>query len=534
LDRLIALVLVRFKLELRGFSRARERTLGLVLAIPGVAILSGALSLVAFFGTRTLQARNPELLLPVLSVLVTGLGLLWALSPVLTGLAFTETHDLTRLLHFPIPLGTLVASSLIANLAQPLVAAQMPVLLALALGLSTRLAAFPFALAGVVLAFVFILAASQLAGLALHAVSRNRRYHDLALFLGLALSFALSLVPVLLMAGAGRGLGRAVRLLAAGDLFALSPFAWGVRAAVHAGRGEAAPFLGFSALCAGAIVAALGLCVAMIHRIYRGELKLGGAGGGAATRARMVLPGRLGALVEKDLRAIWREPVMRAAFVMGLASPLLFLLFLSQTRAMSASGTWLLGLASFVGIAGFGANAFGMERRGLATLLGFPLPRFWLLVGKNLASIAFRLPSLLTLLVAGAFLASPALVPAAATIAISTLLIASGADNYMSILFPLTVPAPGQSAYGGGGAGGRGLGSAFLAAFALAGVMLASAPFAFLAWLPLLLESPRLWLVSLPLALAGATAAYLMLVSGAARLLSRREPELLERVLGEA
>src|SRR6185295_13874938 len=167
------------------------------------------------------------------------------------------------------------------------------------------------------------------------------------------------------------------------------------------------PFLAFSVLGAAAILAALGLCVAMIHRIYRGELRLGGARGGGATRARMPLPGRLGALVEKDLRVIGREPVMRAGFVMGLVSPLLFLLFLSQTRAMSASGTWLLGLAGFVGLAGFGANAFGMERRGLATLLGFPLPRFWLLVGKNLASIAFRLPSLLTLLVAGAFLASP-------------------------------------------------------------------------------------------------------------------------------
>jgi len=533
-DRLIALVLVRWKLELRGFSRARERALGLVLALPGMLIVSGALSLVAFFGSRALQARNPELLLPLLSVLATGLGLLWALSPILTGVAFTETHDLGRLLHFPIPLTTLVASSLVANLAQPMVLAEMPVLVALALGLSTRGAALPLALLGVVLTFAFILAASQVAGLALHAVSRNRRYHDLALFLGLALSFVLSLVPVLLLAGAGRGLGGVVRFLTARDPFVLSPFAWGVRAAVHAGRGEAAPFLAFSVLGCLAIVAALGLCAAMIHRIYRGELNLAGPGRGAGTRARMVLPGRLGALVEKDLRAIWREPAMRAAFFMGLASPLLFLFFLSQTRAMSGSGTWLLGLASFVGIGGFGANAFGIERRGIATLLGFPLPRFWVLVGKNLASIALRLPGLLTLLLAGAFMASPALLPAAATIAIATLLIACGADNYMSILFPVTIPAPGQSAYGGGAAGGRGLGTAFIGAFALAGVMLASAPFWFLAWLPLLLGAPWLWFVSLPLALAGAAAAYAMLVSGAARLLSRREPELLERILGEA
>jgi hypothetical protein len=40
--------------------------------------------------------------------------------------------------------------------------------------------------------------------------------------------------------------------------------------------------------------------------------------------------------------------------------------------------------------------------------------------------------------------------------------------------------------------------------------------------------------LSLPLALAGAAAAYAMLVAGAARVLERREPDLLQRVLGEA
>ena len=65
-------------------------------------------------------------------------------------------------------------------------------------------------------------------------------------------------------------------------------------------------------------------------------------------------------------------------------------------------------------------------------------------------------------------------------------------------------------------------------------VLLISAPFAFLAWLPVLLRAPLLWLGSLPLALAGAVSVYAMLVAGAARLLSRREPELLERILGEA
>jgi hypothetical protein len=42
------------------------------------------------------------------------------------------------------------------------------------------------------------------------------------------------------------------------------------------------------------------------------------------------------------------------------------------------------------------------------------------------------------------------------------------------------------------------------------------------------------WAISLPLAAAGAVSLYAMLVAGAGRLLERREPELQERILGEA
>jgi uncharacterized protein (DUF2062 family) len=71
-------------------------------------------------------------------------------------------------------------------------------------------------------------------------------------------------------------------------------------------------------------------------------------------------------------------------------------------------------------------------------------------------------------------------------------------------------------------------------AFFTATILVAS-PFVFLGWLPLLLGQPWLWVVSLPLALAGAVAVYALLVAGATRIFQRREPELLERVLeGEA
>ncbi len=47
------------------------------------------------------------------------------------------------------------------------------------------------------------------------------------------------------------------------------------------------------------------------------------------------------------------------------------------------------------------------------------------------------------------------------------------------------------------------------------------------------LEDHRLWQLTLPVSLVGPTAVYAMLTAGAAVLLTRREPDLLARVLGE-
>jgi hypothetical protein len=248
----------------------------------------------------------------------------------------------------------------------------------------------------------------------------------------------------------------------------------------------------------------------------------------------MPLSGAVGALVEKDLRVSWRDPALKLTLLVGLAGPLLFLFFLTRTGPGLASGSPILVLASLVGLTGFRSNAFGFERRGIGLLLGFPVPRWRLLVAKNLATVLFRLPSLLAVLLAGLFVAPPALLPAAAAICLATLLIAAGADNYVSILLPVAVPAPGKNPYGGAGAGGRGLAGVALTALALTGVAAASAPFALLGWLPWLLGAPWLWLASLPLALLGAASVYAMLVAGAERLLLRREPDLLERILTEA
>jgi ABC-2 type transport system permease protein len=520
-------------MDVRGILGARERLLGLVLILPVLALGSLAAAAATFLGVRALERTHPEWVLPAVSVAATVAGVFWALSPILTGIAFSETHDLSRLVHFPVPLRTLVVSSLLANLAEPMVLAKLPLLLALAAALASSPIGFLSAFAGVLLAFAFTLVATQVIGLLFLGLARNRRAQDRALFLGLGLGFLLSLAPIFLMTGGAWAVRGVLRWVLERDLFALSPFAWGARAAVHAGRAEALPFAAFSGAAGLAVLIAVGLSGTLAGRIYRGELDLGrsGAESSPARGARMLLSGPLGALVEKDLRVTWRDPRLKAVLFTGLLGPLLILLFWRGTGGTASPGLFFM-LATATGMGTFGANALGQERRGLLLLFGFPFPRWQVLVAKNLGSMLLRIPGLLMLLVAASIVRSPALVPPVLVIGLVTLLIGAGADNFVSVLFPVTVPDAGRNPYGSA-SGGRGLGAGASSAVMFLGSLLATAPFAFLAWLPWLLDEPWLAVATLPLALAGAAAIYAMMVAGAARLLSRREPEVLARVLGE-
>lgn len=533
MDRLIALVVLRWRLDLRAVTGGHGRVVGLLLAVPALALLSGAGALVAGATVRLLERAEPALVLSVLSAAATALGVLWSLSPLLAGVALTETHDLDRLLHYPVPLGALVSSSLLASLLQPTVLALLPPLGTIGLALA-GVSPLLLPTTGALLCFLVLLVASgQAVSLLLHVVSRHRRMHDRALIAGMLLGILLSFLPLLLISGAGPRAGALVRPLLASDVFVLSPYAWAVRAAVHAARGEGGAFALWTGAGALAVVAVLAFSTSLAQRIYRGDVDVGEAGWRRSpVRARIRLPGPLGALLEKDLKMAWRDPRLKAAVLSGLLGPLVLLVLLSRGPAGPSRPVVLLFLASFVGLGTLGYNAFALERRGLLLLFSFPVDRFAILVAKNLAGIALRGPGALMLVAATVVLVGPSLVPAMLVVLLLTQLLAAAADNYLAVLFPVPVPAAGRSPHAPT-SGARGLGFAAVAAAAAFATLAVSSPFAFLAWLPWLMGKPALWLLTLPLALAGAASVYAMLTAGAASLLRRREPELLARVLGE-
>ena len=245
----------------------------------------------------------------------------------------------------------------------------------------------------------------------------------------------------------------------------------------------------------------------------------------------MRLPGALGALIEKDLRMTWRDPRLKALLFTGMAGPLLLLLFFRGVGGPVGPRV-LLMLASFTGLSTLGSNSFALEGRGLALLFAFPIARWKVLVAKNLGALVLRLPGLASLSLATLVLASWRILPAVLVVVLTGMLMASAADNFMSVLFPIVMPAADRNPYAQV-SGSRGLGAAAFSALLTMAALAAAAPFAFLAWLPLLLHQPELWLLSLPIAVAGAAAVYAMLVAGAERLLVRREPELVARMLAE-
>src|SRR5262249_34013564 len=150
-------------------------------------LMSGLGAFLVLVGLGGLARTDPEATLGVVSLGATGLGFFWMVSPLVSGVAVAETHDLGRLLPFPIPLSTLAAASLVANLTQPLVLAELPIVVAAGLALAARLTALPATLLGVLLTFLLMLSGAHVAALLLHGLARTRRFRELALMLGLVL-----------------------------------------------------------------------------------------------------------------------------------------------------------------------------------------------------------------------------------------------------------------------------------------------------------------------------------------------------------
>ncbi|ABS26253.1 hypothetical protein [Anaeromyxobacter sp. Fw109-5] len=496
-----------------------------VVAIPAglaFAALAGAASFQAVRVGRGLQASVP------VAALFFGVWQTWTV--VSLSISERDALDLRRLLVYPLPPGRVFGYGLVASLAGDPFAVFWCLLLAGAFAGAAvaRPGAWLLLLALVLVAFVAAtVALVALIQEVLARLLRARRARELlvaAVYLGVALLLAWTAGQPGTILRVLRG-ARALRWVAYP-----AALAEGAVRELYAGRVPAAlPWLG-------ALVAAT---VATAWAAYRLALAFARDGEGGAPRAAATggsgwrLPGRLGALVEKEAKYVLRHPL---ATLLALVLPPFAALVAWKVppRIPPEAGEIVrvlpvLGFALYAHMAAqiFWLNAFGWERGGGRVWFLAPVAAGEVLLAKNVAAYAFSAG--LFLAAAGAAIAVGGALPGwalAAAIAlhagVAPWLLAAG--NFVSVLNPRAAANTVQR------------GGALSPLSSLAGMLIvagAAAAFGVPAFLAVRRGAPWLLVAGwAALGLAGAVA-YRVALPFAARLLERRREALLAAVAGD-
>ena len=257
-----------------------------------------------------------------------------------------------------------------------------------------------------------------------------------------------------------------------------------------------------------------------------------------------ILPIDLGALYEKEMDLIKREPFLRSLFLQQVGMVVLFI-FIGRTWEHEGS-TVDSGLVAPVFIllfaeSGLLLNTLGFEGRSLAQTALLPLPSFRILMGKNVAHFhLFAMINLVLIPLLGlisSFLdAGPyplRNVLQLLFLSLAGLPILVGTGNLISVFFPTPLPQRGKRALGQERTGNEGCLQALIrSVFSTLGLV-PLLIMAGIAALPLLLGDRIPFLgfgISLPIAVVFALAYYLTATHVVAHVLDRRWPKILEQV----
>jgi ABC-2 type transport system permease protein len=400
----------------------------------------------------------------------------WAIG-VLTELQRSELVDLPRLMHLPIALGQAFAINYVASLMGATLAAFVPAMLGLSVGLALDRGPSMLLCAPLSLGLLFMVTAWTylFQGWLATWVQNPRRRR--VLVTGIALTVVLLVqVPNLVFNVFGShtppAASRAARaaekahyaLLLDRLLLAekIVPPLW-----LPAGAGRLAEGDPLVALLGTAAFAALGALA--LRRGYRSTLRFytGGEGGGSGGSARAApvkvraasarrgrrlvergipgVPDQAAALAVATLRSMLRAPEI----AMGMGTSLVMMLIMSggvlyRVRVGPHVQPLLVVtvmLVSNLAVAGFSGNLFGHDRDGLRMLLLAPIARQRLLLGKNLAMLSLgAVPCTVVLVGSSVWLGLPPLAVLAGALQMASfLLVGSMVGNLQSILLPFRV-----------------------------------------------------------------------------------------------
>lgn len=403
MEQLGALLWLRW-LEFKFSFRSREGAWGILGAMIVAAMLAPAalgLGAAGFFFVWRIQVIDQYR-----SLFLIGIDLLLAVNFFafqLTNLFDPRRHegfDLRRLQIFPIPLGRLHRLNLAASINDVVFLFFVPMQLGLAAGaiitMGWRATGW---LAALGLFNVLNLCWSQALAMAIGRVMQARRRKELLVLLLPLLALAVYWLPywwlrTLPEAGRGRWEEDSARIRAILDYF---PSGWTFQALEATALGRS--WWLQAALLASALVAGYWLSLwqlrrSLANREGSGRRSVKREKDGLRPRA-FSLPGRFGALLEKEFRYLLRSSQGRYAFVWPVILTLLLRIFALQSEANRqflemAEGSQLMLFIGFFFFffLPFYVGPFGFDHRGIQTYYLAPVSFKKVLLAKNLAVFA--------------------------------------------------------------------------------------------------------------------------------------------------
>ncbi|HTY70969.1 MAG TPA: hypothetical protein VMI11_00925 [Actinomycetes bacterium] len=519
-------VAVRLRLALlRGALRpgpgSDGRTIGFLLgAIAGAVLSVGALLVLT--GLRGDPAHAED----AATVLFTALFLGWVILPVLT-FGSDDLLDPSRLVLLP-----LTGRELMTVLGIGGLVGVAPLVTGIAtLGLVTGTAHGPtsalVALTSAALEVVMCVVASRASATALSRVLRSRRGRDLGVALAALVAVSVQLVNPVLLKTEERG-GNALHSVA-------SPLRWTPPGLLARAPGlPLAPALLSMAAVAAFIVALLWWWERNLRASsVRPDRSTGSRRRRAVLAPRLVArvlpPGRTGAVTAKDLRYLGRDPRRAVAFATSVLLPtvVVFVSPMSLGERPPAAGVFLVcGVAMLIGLSGM--NRFGAD--GSATWLVLATQTHDSdqkrdLLGGDVATVLAGIPLLVLVgAVTSAIAGSVRDLPAALGVSVCLLLIVVGGSGLVAVLAPFPVPRTGNAF--STGAAGQGCLTSIYSLLCMAGAAVATLPLG-------LLVVPSFFVPALGYVLLLVGPAYGWVVGGLARRAAvkrweSRAPEILQ------
>jgi hypothetical protein len=517
-SRLFLLLGLSWRTRMRGVFSAGASSVFLVLGGLFYLAVTCAMGLGAYFVLSQSRGARLERVADLASLVVTMFGVFFLIRPlILTNLSGAS---LQNLLHLPIRRGELLLYSLITGVFMPLLL-ESPVFVGAALGAAARPGRILLTLPLALLSHLVLLMGAHAMSLLAVLIARRTWIADAARVAAFSLFFLPSLVSY-------RGPREFLRPLLE-PLVSVSPLGFGPRAVIHAGAGDLGRSLAY-ALPAGLLLLGIAfVSMTLLNRILAGEGQDRVEKEGAEPRrARVWLPGALGAMIETQLRTQLRTPAARMALFFPTLMMGFFAFTLSQQRGAGISPLAIVVFLSLVG-----GNAFLTIGRGVALILGTPVARAWMLVASDVSGFLFRMPPLLAIVAVTAWRAGWETALPMIALVLALVPISMGVQHFVSILRPFALPRDRFNPYAQR-VDARQSSNGFVSLLATLATGLIAAPFLVLLWLSSRIAEGLYAQGLAVLACLGALAAYAVLIAIAERLFISREMRLLEVLLDDS